>query len=86
MAEVTNELIFEVLKSVQSDIRLLKDGQGEIRHEIVAMRINLLSIHQDLNNIYGKLVNHDERLDRIEKRLELRELAERPQTPYTPGP
>ncbi|MEZ5804629.1 MAG: hypothetical protein R3E51_14460 [Rhizobiaceae bacterium] len=84
MAEVTNELIYEVLRGVQSDIRQLKDGQSEIRHEIVAMRLNLVSIHQDLNNIYERLARHDERLDRIEHRLELRELAEKSQAPYTP--
>ena len=51
MAEVTNELIYEVLRGVQSDIRQLKDGQSEIRPVIVAMRRNLVSSHQDLNNI-----------------------------------
>jgi hypothetical protein len=47
------------------------------------MRLNLVSVHQDLNNMYGILGRHEERLDRIERRLELRELAE-PQKPYEP--
>jgi hypothetical protein len=85
MAEVTNELMFEVLKAVQQDVRALKDGQNEVRNEIVAVRLNLVSVHQDLNNIYGILGRHEERLDRIERRLELRELAERPQSPYNPA-
>jgi hypothetical protein len=85
MAEVTNELLLEVMKNVQQDIRTLKDGQNEIRHEIVAVRLNLVSVHQDLNNIHGILARHEERLDRIERRLDLRELAE-PQRPYDPAP
>lgn len=85
MAEIDGDLIYEILKGIQSDIRSLKDGQNEIRHEIVAVRLNLVSVHQDLNNIYGSLGRHEECLDGIERRLELRELAE-PQRPYNPGP
>lgn len=83
MAEVTNELIFEVLKSMQPDIRLLKDGQAEIKQELNSMRGQLIAINQDIANIYGILGRHEVRLDRIERRLELRELAE-PQRPYDP--
>jgi hypothetical protein len=82
MAEVSSELMYEVLRAIQQDLRTVKDGQNEIRNEIVSMRLNLVSIHQDLN-IYGMLGRHEERLDRIERRLELRELAE-PQRPYEP--
>ncbi len=83
MAEVTNELMYEVLKSIQADVRHLKDGQGEIRHEIVSLRLSQLGIQNDIHNIYGILARHDERLDRIERRLDLRELAEA-QRPYDP--
>jgi hypothetical protein len=37
-----------------------------------------------MNNIYGVLQRIDSRLDRFERRLELRELAEPPQRPYDP--
>ena len=83
MAEVSNELIYEILKAMQADIRLLKDGQGEIKQELIAVRGTMVSMQQDINNIYGVLARHDERLDRIERRLELRELAEA-QRPYEP--
>lgn len=84
MAEVTNELMYEILKSIQGDVRLLKDGVGEIRHEIVSLRLSQMSMQNDIHNIYGILARHDERLDRIERRLELRELAEQAQTFYEP--
>ncbi|MGD9915151.1 MAG: hypothetical protein AB7S80_13805 [Rhizobiaceae bacterium] len=83
MAEVTNELMYDVLRSVQHDLRMLKDGPNEIRNEIVSMSLNLVTVHQDLNNIYGMLGRHDERLDRIERRLDLRELADAPSS-YRP--
>ncbi|MGB3831907.1 MAG: hypothetical protein WA975_08595 [Mesorhizobium sp.] len=83
MAEVSNELIYEILKAMQADIRLLKDGQGEIKQELIAVRGTMVSMQQDINNIYGILARHDERLDRIERRLDLRELAEA-QRPYEP--
>jgi hypothetical protein len=83
MTSVTNELIYEVLKGLQQDVRLLKDGQAEIRQELISVRGQLVAISQDINNIYGMLGRHEERLDRIERRLELRELAE-PQRPFDP--
>jgi hypothetical protein len=76
MAEVTNEVIFEILKNLQKDARLLKDGQSEIKQELISS--------EDINNIYGILSRHDQRLDGIDRRLELRELAE-PQRPFDPN-
>jgi hypothetical protein len=74
--EVSNELIYEVLKGVQASIRKLEDGLSEVKQELIAIRGTMVSMQQDINNIYGILARHGERLDRIERRLELRELAE----------
>ncbi|MDY8110059.1 hypothetical protein U0C82_13005 [Fulvimarina sp. 2208YS6-2-32] len=83
MAEVTNDLIFEVLKQIQADISELKFGQQGIRQELNALRGHFVSMQGDIHNIYLKLDRHDERMDRIERRLNLRELAE-PPTSYEP--
>lgn len=40
------------------------------------MRSTIHNIGGDILNIYAKLARHDEQLDRIQNRLELRELAE----------
>jgi hypothetical protein len=85
MAEISGDLIYEMLKRIQSDISGLKDGQRELKAEVAAMRGTMISIHQDIHNIYGVLARHDERLDRIERRLELREMSERGQTPFDPA-
>ena len=81
MTEVTNELMYEVLKSLHADVRLLKDGQREIKQELISIRGQLIAVNQDVHNTYSILARHDERLDRIKKRLEPRELAEA-QSPY----
>lgn len=84
MAEVTNELMFEVLKSIQGRLDKLDAGVSEIRQEIVSVRLTQLGMQNDIHNIYGVLARQDDRLDRIERRLELRELAET-STPYNPA-
>jgi hypothetical protein len=76
MAEVTNELLYEVLKGIQASIRKLEDGLSEVKQELIAIRGTMVSMQQDINNIYGILARHEVRLDRIERHLELRELAE----------
>lgn len=84
MAEVTNELMYELMKRMQADLSLVKAGMSEVRQELVSIRLTQLGMQNDIHNIYGILARHDERLDRIERRLELRELAEKPQSPYEP--
>ncbi|MCO6186271.1 hypothetical protein [Rhizobium sp. L1K21] len=84
MTEVTNELMYELLKRMQTDISDVKDGVRELKLEVNAIRGTLVSVHQDIHNIYGILGNHSDRLARIERRLELHELAERSQSQYDP--
>ena len=76
LAEITNELMFEALKKIQHDLSNMKMSMGEIRGELVAIRGTLYSMSGDIMNIYTKLARHDVQLERIENRLELRELAE----------
>jgi septal ring factor EnvC (AmiA/AmiB activator) len=71
MAEVTNELIYEVLKQMQGDIGRLDRGLMEIKAELVSVRVHIVAIQNDINNIYTILGDHGARLDRIERRLEL---------------
>ncbi|MBB5277074.1 hypothetical protein HNR26_003152 [Rhizobium rosettiformans] len=76
MAEVTSELMFELLKRVHADIADIKLGQRELRSEMNAIRGTLVFVHQDIHNIHTTLARHEARLDRIENRLELREFQE----------
>ena len=83
MAEIDGNLLYEVLKSVQQDTRQLKDGQAELKQELISIRLQQLGMQNDVHNIYAMLARSDQRLERIENRLDLRELAE-PQRPYDP--
>jgi hypothetical protein len=85
MAEISSELVYELLKRVHADIADLKFGQRGLKEEMNAMRGTMVSMHHDIHNIYGVLDRHDQRLERIENRLELRELAEA-QARFEPHP
>jgi hypothetical protein len=75
MAEVTNELMYEVLKQVQSDVAGLKDAWLENTAALNAIRTHMIAQSQDIQNIYAILARHDGRLARIERRLEITEPA-----------
>ncbi|MBU1346588.1 MAG: DUF1664 domain-containing protein [Alphaproteobacteria bacterium] len=71
MVEVTNALIYEGLKSVQSRLDRMDNTLGEVKTEIQAVRGHMVAIQQDVGNIYGRVEQMDGRVDRIEKRLGL---------------
>jgi len=73
MVEVTNELMYEGLNQIQTDIAALKDGQRETNSALNAIRLHFVGLQQDIGNIYVTLTRHEARLDRIERRLELAE-------------
>jgi hypothetical protein len=75
MAEVTNELIYEVLEQLQSDMAGVKEAWHETTAALNAPRTHLVALHQDIQNIYTILTRHDGRLARIERRLEITEPA-----------
>ena len=71
MAEVSNELIYEVLKQVQQRLDRVDHKVDELKSEMNALRGHMISLQQDTHNIYGVLGRQDTRLERIERRLEL---------------
>jgi tetrahydromethanopterin S-methyltransferase subunit G len=71
MAEISNELIYEVLKQVQQRLGRVDDKVDELKSEMNALRGHMISLQQDTHNIYGVLGRQDARLERIERRLEL---------------
>ena len=83
MSEVTNELMFELLKRVHHEIGELHQDFSETKRELNVMRGHMVATQSDIHNIYGILARQDERLERIDGRLDLRELAEN-QRPYEP--
>jgi len=73
MVEITNELMYEVLRSIQRVLSDVKNGVSEIKLELNAIRGHMISMQQDVHNIYGVLARHEIRLEQIERRFELSE-------------
>lgn len=71
MAEVSNELIFGVLKQVHHRLEKVDHKVDDLKFEMNAMRGYLISMQQDVQNVYGILGRYDGRLEHIERRLEL---------------
>ena len=83
MTEVNGELVYEILKNLQSRLSNVEQVTIEHSNSFTGVRSHLSAIQSDGNNMYSILMRIDQRLDRIERRLGLRELAE-PQRPYDP--
>ena len=71
MAEVTNELMYDILKQLQVRTDSFDKKMDEVKSDLQALRIHSIAMQQDVQNIYTILVRQDSRLDRIERRLEL---------------
>jgi hypothetical protein len=76
MAEITNELLIEVPKSIPQGAalgaRVLEARKGlEAREEVIARCDPRQAFGQDMNTIYGMHAGRDARLARIERRLGL---------------
>jgi septal ring factor EnvC (AmiA/AmiB activator) len=81
MADVTMELMFEVLKSVQARLAQVDGKIDELTQATQALRTSqigipqeITSVFQEISGVHATLVRHEGRLDRIEKRLELSEV------------
>jgi septal ring factor EnvC (AmiA/AmiB activator) len=78
MADVTPELMFEVLKSLQAQLAQVDGKLDELKQEMQASRTSqngirqeITSVFQEVSGIHATLVRHEGRMDRIERRLEL---------------
>ena len=81
MADVTPELMFEVLKSVQSRLAQVDGKIDELKQEMQASRTSqngirqeITSVFQEVSGVHATLVRHEGRPDRIETRLELNDV------------
>ncbi len=71
MAEISAELVYEVLKSLQADVSTMKNGQRDIREELIGVRLHQHASQGELNSILSRLSSIEGRMERIERRLDL---------------
>jgi uncharacterized protein Yka (UPF0111/DUF47 family) len=51
MVEVTNELIYEVLKQIQDRLSSLEKKIDEIKNELQTLRTHSIGMQQDIHNM-----------------------------------
>lgn len=73
MTEATNELIYEVLKAVQPRLGNIEQGQKETNARLSAMQTHLMAIEKDVANVYDSLGALENRMSKVERRLDLRD-------------
>ncbi|MEQ1952541.1 hypothetical protein [Mesorhizobium sp. CN2-181] len=76
MAEVDGELVYELLRRIQSDL-------SEVKFDVHELKKRMTGADEALAGVNRRLDHQDDRLERIERRLDLHELAEA-QKPYGP--
>ena len=85
MAEVMQDLLFELLKKLNQRFDKVDHAIGELRADNMTLRNQLHVLQGDVNNLRATVGHIEHRLDRIENRLELRELEEA-QARFEPHP
>ena len=71
MADVSNELIYEVLKAMQQRLLNMEAKLGEIDGRMSAISLHSLGVQTDIKNIYTAMTKSELRLEAIERQLGL---------------
>ena len=85
MAEITSELMFELLKKLHQRFDKVDFAISELRADNHTIRAQLHALQGDVNNLRATVGHFESRLDRIDNRLELREFQEA-QARFEPQP
>ena len=85
MSNVSQELLHELLRQLHQRIDKAETANRDLRTENTSLR-RIATIHQhDIGDLYEALHRIEDRLERIESRLELRDFQEMAQSPYNPA-
>lgn len=74
MAEATNELILEILKSLQQDNVAIKRGIADIKQNIISARDDIHSLRTDILRQEKALATLEVDVERIKVRLDISEV------------
>ncbi len=80
MADNVENLILEHLRAIRADIGGIKDDVREIKQRLTSLEAAIAGLRRDSSNLYGDVVDQHarydrlvERVERIERRLDLAE-------------
>jgi hypothetical protein len=75
MADISNELIYKLVQQVQASQEAITHKIGAIAGTLVTVQRDIRSLQRDVTGLKDSVATHaiaaDERLDRIEKKLDL---------------
>lgn len=82
MTDVSQELLHEVLRRLHQRNDKTDLAVKDLRSECSSLRRIMTSHQGDLDTLYELIHRIEDRLDKIEKRLELRDFQEMAQSPF----
>jgi chromosome segregation ATPase len=85
MSNVSHELLQELLRQLHQRIDKLDAANRDLRAENTSLRRLAAAQQNDIADLYEVAHRIEDRLDLIEKRLELRDFQEMAQSPYNPA-
>lgn len=75
MAEITNELVCDMLKQLQGRMGSFEKKMDEVKREFRALRIRSIAAQPVIQNVYATLVPDDGRLTRVAQRLKIAKVS-----------
>ena len=70
MTQITNELMFEVLKAIQARLDTMDRSLKDLAHGQIRLREDLNNFHRDTIRLEVQVADVGNRLERLEKRFE----------------
>ena len=71
---ITNELIYEVLKNIQERLSNLADDMGGVKSRLTSIDTRLGLVHTDMAHLSDRMDRIESRMGRVETRLNLNDV------------
>jgi len=85
MTDVSQDFLHELLRRFHQRFDRSEQVIKELRGENASLRGQVHFLQGDINNVRAVIARLEDRLEYVEKRLELRDLSETPQSPFDPS-
>lgn len=69
MVQITDELIYETLKSIQAQVAIIREDMDSIKHRVTAQDARLGQVLSAIAGLHGDLAEVSGRMDRLESRM-----------------
>ncbi len=71
MTGITNELMYEVLKSVQAQVAIIREDVGSIKARLTSLDTRVGLVHTDMAHLSDRMDRLESHMGRVETRLNL---------------